>query len=167
MKNEVLFVEQQRLRQWWVWALLIAINGGLLFECFRYWQSYSEEIDPSGLDTSLLVAAALSLLVSFSILAMRLETRITEQGIYFRFFPFQIGYKHYPWNAISNAYVRTYSALAEYGGWGIRFGIFGRGMAFILGGNQGLQLELISTKKRLIGTQKPDEMAKIISEMGF
>ncbi|MDQ1088364.1 hypothetical protein [Siphonobacter sp. SORGH_AS_1065] len=56
--------------------------------------------------------------------------------------------------------------MTEYGGWGLRLGLFGKGIAFNVSGNKGLQLEFIDHKKLLIGTNKPEELTKVLSEIG-
>ena len=59
---------------------------------------------------------------------------------------------------IAKAYVRTYSPLGEYGGWGLRYSLSGNGMAYNVSGNKGLQLELSNGKKVLFSTNKLEEL---------
>ncbi|MBX2959059.1 MAG: hypothetical protein KF732_03800 [Flavobacteriales bacterium] len=63
-------------------------------------------------------------------------------------------------------YVRQYSPLTEYGGWGIRLGLFGKGTAYNVSGNKGLQLEFTNNKKLLIGTNKPNELTETLTKIG-
>ena len=58
---------------------------------------------------------------------------------------------------------RTYRPILEYGGWGIRY-TMGRGWAYNVSGNQGVQLELASGKRILIGSQRAEELARAIGE---
>ena len=67
---------------------------------------------------------------------------------------------------MSKCYVREYSPIAEYGGWGLRGGFFGKGSALNVSGNKGLQLELKNNKKILIGTNKPKELSETLSKIG-
>lgn len=60
--------------------------------------------------------------------SFKLQTVIKTDGIYVRFFPIHIAFRKYSWDKLSKVYVRTYSPLAEYGGWGLRLGLFGKGM---------------------------------------
>lgn len=53
-------------------------------------------------------------------------------------FPFHINYKYFPWQDLYRVFVRQYSPLVEYGGWGIRFGSKGR--AYHVSGSWGIQL---------------------------
>ena len=92
----------------------------------------------------------------------KLETIIKTDGIYVRFFPIHIAYKKYEWNTINKSFVREYNAIGEYGGWGIRYGIFGNGNALNVSGNKGLQLVFANDKKLLIGTNKPQELTEAL-----
>jgi hypothetical protein len=56
--------------------------------------------------------------------------------------------------------------LTEYGGWGLRLGILGKGTAFNVSGDKGLQLEFIDNKKLLIGTKKPEELTETLNKIG-
>jgi hypothetical protein len=51
---------------------------------------------------------------------------------------------------------------AEYGGYGIRSGP--RGRAYIASGTQAVQLELRDGRKILVGSGRPEELARMISE---
>ena len=108
----------------------------------------------------------LVLILPLLFLLFRLETRISNEGIHVRFFPFHLTYRFYSWETIRLSYVRSYNAIAEYGGWGIRFGIFGKGKAFNVSGNRGLQLEFMDGRKLLIGTNRPEELDKVLKQLG-
>lgn len=101
-----------------------------------------------------------------------LTTVINQEGVYVKFFPFHYKYKFFDWNDIAIAYIRKYSPLMEYGGWGIRQkGLvfrkpFHKNTAYNMQGNIGLQLEFKDKKKVLIGTQMPEEIQKILEKLG-
>jgi hypothetical protein len=65
-----------------------------------------------------------------------------------------------PLKNVVQAYVRAYSPINEYGGWGIRNGKGGR--AFNMRGNEGVQLVLRSGQRVLLGSQLPEELADAI-----
>ena len=67
---------------------------------------------------------------------------------------------------LTKSFVRQYSPLTEYGGWGLRLGLFGKGTAYNVSGNKGLQLEFTDKKKLLIGTNKPDELSETLNKIG-
>jgi hypothetical protein len=144
--------------QWWLWLLLLAING---FSLYRIFQGYSEAGKANNAGSW--VGLGTTVLVAVLVYSVQLETKISKHGIYVRLFPFHIKFKHYPWSDLSKIYVRRYNAIPEFGGWGIRFG--SNGTAFNVSGNMGLQLELLNRERLLIGTNKPTELTKVIEEL--
>lgn len=165
MDNTVLFSEKQKFNQWWIWLLLLSINA------FHFFGIYKQIIsgEPFGTkpmsDTGLLISTGVTLIMTILFTRLQLETRITKEGIHVRFFPFHLSFKYYPWDDILKSYVRQYSPIWEYGGWGLRLGFFGKGSAFNVSGNMGLQLEFKNSKKLLIGTQKPDEVSQVLNKL--
>ncbi|MEG1590925.1 hypothetical protein [Chryseobacterium sp.] len=150
MENKFEFTEKQRFTQWWLWLLLSAV---MIYTIYNF---IEERLYFSNLELAL--SFVIPTLVIILFLVIRLETKIDAQGISVRFFPFQITFRYYPWRNIKKAYVRKYSPLTEYGGWGMRQGLFGKGKAYNVKGDQGLQIILNDEKKVLIGTQKQNEL---------
>ncbi|MHC4643443.1 MAG: hypothetical protein ACYS32_17515, partial [Planctomycetota bacterium] len=66
---------------------------------------------------------------------------------------------------LAEHYPRTYKPILEYGGWGIRCSFTGKGKAYNVSGNKGVQLVFTNGKKLLIGSQQPDDLAAAIEEM--
>lgn len=62
---------------------------------------------------------------------------------------------------IVRAYPRSYHPVLEYGGWGVRWTPW-RGWAYNVSGSDGVQLELASGRKLLIGSQNPKELHQAI-----
>ena len=71
-------------------------------------------------------------------------------------------FKFYDWKNISKSYIRQYQPIIEYGGWGIRIGLFGKGRAFNVRGNKGLQLEFKDNNKLLIGSNNSEELERVL-----
>ncbi|MBK9224473.1 MAG: hypothetical protein IPO23_07190 [Flavobacterium sp.] len=71
-----------------------------------------------------------------------------------------------PGDKLTKSFVRQYSPLMEYGGWGLRLGLFGNGKAFNVSGDKGLQLEFTDNKKLLIGTNRPEELTETLIKIG-
>lgn len=165
MDDEILFSETQKFKQWWVWMILIAVNVLMLYAVFAQVTSGQTFGDKPASNSQILTGAAISLLITILVLSFRLDTQIKQDGIYVRLFPLQFSYRFYPWNSLIKCYVRTYNPIAEYGGWGLRLGLFGKGTAYNISGNQGLQLEFTNGKKLLIGTQKPQELSEVIKRL--
>ena len=136
-------------------ATLVALG---FFIWKLYEDSWSEATLYSGLPR-LLVLGLLWWLIEGS----RIYTRITPEGIGYRFYPLQFRERFARWEDLQEIYVREYSALGEYGGWGLRYG-FGRGWGYVAGGEWGVQLVYKSGKKRFISTQKYDELKAYLEQ---
>ena len=128
-----------------------------------------EIIQSEGQDQNAIIAAIIvvvSLLLVFGILVrLKLSSRIDERGIHYRFSPFHRSFKLISWNAIQEVHIRNYKPISEYGGWGMRStNLWNRkkGIAYIISGNQGIQLVLKSGKKILIGTRKSEEVKRAL-----
>jgi hypothetical protein len=166
MEDKVLFTERQRFNQWWLWLILLGVNGLFLFGAFKQVIGGQQFGDKPMSNAGLLITTGLTILLTLLFLNFRLDTVIKKDGIYVRFFPFHIKFKYYTWNSLTKSFVRQYSPLTEYGGWGLRLGLFGKGTAFNVSGNKGLQLEFTTNKKLLIGTNKPEELTETLNKIG-
>jgi len=104
------------------------------------------------------------ILISVSLIFFfKLTTRIDEKGIHYQFFPFHFKFKLISWNEISKVFVRTYDPIGEYGGWGLKGGWSkSKGKAINVSGDIGIQLELKTGKKLLIGTQKENDAKSVL-----
>ncbi|WP_342328963.1 hypothetical protein [Pedobacter sp. FW305-3-2-15-E-R2A2] len=163
MSNEVVFSEKQKFNQWWLWLILIGLNGLFVFTAFKEIVAGEKFGNLSSTDVVLLVVTGFVFLLNILFFNFRLETRIQRDGIYVRFFPFHRSFRHYSWDKIDKTYLRKYSPVREYGGWGIRTGQ--KGEAFNISGNQGLQLEFKDHGTLLIGTDKPEELTAALNKI--
>ncbi|HXR83427.1 MAG TPA: hypothetical protein VN722_03900 [Hanamia sp.] len=164
MNKEILFSETQRFKQWWLWIILIGVNVLMFYGVYSQVIEGHQFGDKPMNNSQILIGTGISLSVTFFILSFRLGTQIKSDGIYVRLFPLQFSYKFFPWNSLLKCYVRKYNAIAEFGGWGLRLGLFGKGTAYNISGNKGLQLEFTNGKKLLIGTQKTEELTEVIEK---
>ena len=166
MATEKLFTERQHFKQKWWWALLIIINAifvyGLVSQVI-----FGHTFGNKPVNNGLLIFVTLGVwLLTLLFVFLRLETVIKQDGIYYRFLPFQWTYRNISWDRISKSFVRQYNPIIEYGGWGLRIGLFGKGQAFNVSGNKGLQLVYDNGKKFLLGTQRPDEIERVLKQLG-
>jgi hypothetical protein len=69
-----------------------------------------------------------------------------------------------PLAGIRSAIEVQYDPAADCGGYGIRSGA--KGLAYIASGNRGVELELNDGRKLLIGSQRPEELARKIMQSG-
>ncbi len=152
--SKAVFEEKQRFGQWWVWAILLAVLG----------LSVNGIWNKENIQTSDVVVPAVAFgLVAFLLLGSTLKTRIDEKGVHVKFFPFILKTHSYSWEDLYSVEIATYSPLADFGGWGYRISFKGKGRAYNVKGNKGIQLITSDGKKRLIGTQKPEEAKQIIN----
>jgi hypothetical protein len=166
MNNEILFTESQRFKQWWLWLILLGINGFFIYGLYEQVVAGQQFGNKPMSDTELFITCGLFFLFTILFFNFRLDTEIRSNGIYVRFFPIHFTYKYYPWSKISKLYIRQYSPIIEFGGWGIRLELFGKGKAYNISGDRGLQLIFTDNKKLLIGTNKPDELAQTLDKLG-
>ena len=164
--EDQLFSEKQSFRQIWLWILLITIDLIHFVTIFTpYFTQSVHGIARTDLGETVFSAAIL-IFTTVLFYLMRLETVIKSDGIYYRFFPFQIKLKKISWEEISRAYIRKYNPIMEYGGWGIRNGFLRSGKAYNVSGNEGLQMIYTSNKRFLLGTKKANEIKSVLSQLG-
>jgi hypothetical protein len=159
--EKVLFKEEQRFTQWWLW-LIMAITLLSVLIPFAY-GIYSQKVldKPFGenpMSTGGLVVTGISsvLIVGVILLLLfgaRLKTRITYEGIFVSYPPIINKWKKYVPDEIDKYEVRAYKANREFGGYGIK-SRRKYGQSYTISGNTGLQLYFKNGKKLLIGTQK-------------
>ena len=147
------FTETQRFKQWWLILLAIFL---VILTSLTAVNEYSE----TGKAGSAVISLIMVIVIFGLLFSLKLETRINAEGIYTEFHPLPIFQKKFKWNDISKCHVRKYSALTEYGGWGIKG--FGKAKAYNVSGNKGIQIITTEGYKFLIGTQKPKEAQKVI-----
>lgn len=154
--EKVLFKEEQRFKQWWVWLIIVFTLLAVIVPLVNAITEEQAQINSSGTARLVLygVLAVLFLVtVLITLLFIKLKTKITDEGIYVSYFPFMRKWKKFALKEIEKYEIRRYRAVLEYGGYGMRTRRKA-GRAFTISGNIGLQLYLKNGKKLLIGTQK-------------
>ena len=159
-----IFKETQRFDQWWLIMIEVIV---ILTVIISFIKDYRNNLDNNL--TGMILTVGMIVSVFGLIHFIRLETVIDENGISYRFFPILSKPRKILWSELTNCYVRKYAAIYEYGGWGIRglvrkgvFDIRGKGRAFNIKGNMGIQLEYLDGGKLLIGTQQPENAKRVI-----
>jgi hypothetical protein len=136
------FRETQKFSQWWLWTIF----GVCIYATYN--------------TPAIFIIIAVMVLFYY----LKLETTINDAGIEVKFSPLGFN-KQIKWDEIHLCYVRKYSPIFEYGGWGWRFA-FANGTAYNVSGNMGLQTTLHSGKKILIGTKKAKELEEFLNKAG-
>lgn len=157
------FNETQRFNQWWLQLIHIASILFLIYAIY-HWYFKNEAVGNVAAGDSvgqlIVILSVLPLLLVFYFL--KLHTEIDENGIKYQFSPFHFTPKKIAWDEILHCHVRTYNPILEYGGWGYRTSI-GKGKAYNVKGDKGIQIELKTGKKLLLGTQMETEANQIIA----
>ncbi len=141
------FSEKQQFPEWVRYGILV-------FNCVVIYIL----VESGFLSTSSFLLILFVLLIPSVLFFWTLETELDQSNIYVNIRPFLN--RTYAHHDIESWQVRTYKPILEYGGWGIRFGQ--KGTAYNIRGNQGLQLHLTKGKRILIGTQKQEELQRVL-----
>jgi hypothetical protein len=153
--------EVQHVRQIWIWLIIVFLAG-------LVWYGFIQQIvmhSPFGTKPApdivvlifwLIFGIGFPLLLPFT----RLSTEVRYDGIYFQFFPFHWSFRKIAFKDLKSYEIRLYHPIREYGGWGIRKGR--QGMAYTMSGKEGVQLELLTGKRFLIGSLQSEEFFRAI-----
>ncbi len=161
------FEETQRFaRPWLIATLALPLIGIIVFVGYGLQQQLGFDgsfRNYAADDFSWLWGVALALVVSglifLGLVFLRLETRVTDEGILIRMPPLRHK-RMIRFGEIRSVAARTYRPIREYGGWGMRLGP--SGYAYNVSGNRGVQLEIEHGKPLLIGSQQADQLARLI-----
>lgn len=155
------YSETQRFDQWWLWLFVLLPLLGIFVWAFVQQILLGKPFgDNPGNNAELILSGVLPIGILLLFRGMRLDTKLSEEGVEVRFFPF-VKKRTYAWQDIEKAYLRSYNSLMEFGGWGIRFAH--SGTAYNVAGKYGLQLELRNGKRLLIGTQDPERLRRALA----
>lgn len=160
---KMVFRETQRFHQAWIWIALLGLDMLFIYAII------SQVINDIPFGRSpvpnvlLIVLAIFPIGFTFLFASVRLETRVDELGIRFRFFPIHSKERDIFWTEIEKWSIQTYHPLLDFGGWGIRFG--SKSKAYTIAGRQGLQLELKDGRKILIGTQDRESLEEMLKNL--
>lgn len=170
--KKILFQEDQKFTRTWIAVLVYGIT---IINIAVFGYGFTQQIllgktwgNTPMSDSALILTFILVLGIFAGLLVLlhraALITIIHEEGINFKFPPFFLNERLIPKDEISQIGVRQYNPILEYGGWGVRIGL-GKGKAYNVKGNLGIQLHLKNGKKILIGTQKKDQAEWAIIKM--
>ncbi len=160
--ENVTYCEVQRFRQIWIWLLIVLLAG-------IAWYGFLQQIalgkpfggNPAPDLTMWIFWIAFGVGFPLFLYSVKLIVEVKEDGIHIRFFPLHsrtILFKN-----LTSYEVRQYRPILDYGGWGIRWRP-GKGWAYNVSGNRGVQLELSNGKQLLIGSQDAEKLAQMIGE---
>jgi len=158
--EKVIFQEEQKSNMAWL-TIVLLISLFSVVAPFAY-GVYSQEVlhKPFGdnpVSTAALIgvgviATIIISAVNWLIVNMRIKTKITTEALWVSYPPLT-RWKEITPEMIQRYEIRTYNAVREFGGHGLKK-TRKAGASYTISGNVGLQLYLVGGKKLLIGTQK-------------
>lgn len=103
---------------------------------------------------SIIFALILIYLFKFSYMKININTN----GFEYRYIPFHRSVKHILPKDVNNYEIVDVRPIIDYGGWGIRYGLSGKGKGYVFAGNKGVRFTLRNNKKILFTTENADEL---------
>lgn len=152
-----IFKEEQTYKGTWVMYLILMLEIPTLVLVSTLVLT-NENDQKEGVFGLIFVGLIMVLVMTF-VFNLKLETRIDESGIQYRYFPL-IKWKKISKEQIRSAKVITFSPLTDHGGWGIKGNNTTK--AYTVIGDRGLLLDINEKKKIVIGTQKSHELSEFI-----
>lgn len=148
--NSAVFVEQQRFMSkklgLVVWMTALAV---LLFSIGNRYMTGAEMLGP-----------IILVLIAYLFYKLELTVVVKNAELLISFPP--LVKRKLLLSEIIHCEAREYGPLREFGGWGIRRSWKGKGRAYNVKGNKGVQLRLRNGESLLIGSQKAELLAKAI-----
>jgi hypothetical protein len=161
--TSVKFQEIQRFSQIWLWLLVLITGLPSYYAMFREPLGLSYFDIAPGFQKFLLVFFVLHSLIVVLLLIVRLKVEISGRFLTYQFFPFHLKKKKYPLNQIHSAFIREFNPLKEQSAVGIKFG--NKTKPYNIKGKWGLHIEFNNGRQLLLGTQKPEELDKVLKEL--
>jgi hypothetical protein len=159
------FEERQRMNQWFIWVVLLLINGVTAVSVYvQIIEKQPVGNNPMS-NVGLIILSVLMVAFTVFILSVRLETQILGDHITYKLSPFHLKARIVKFDELQSIGVRKYNPILEYGGWGLRG--FGKNIAYNISGNQGIQLELKTGQRILLGTKNPKAVQEALQAVGL
>jgi hypothetical protein len=164
MQEKVIFEEVQNFRQPMLWLFMLAYSFYITYitikQVFFFIPVGFVEVPNLALIIFWLIFGVLIPILFYS---AKMITKVYETGLYIFYYPFHRKYQNIDLGGLKEIKIKKYSPLADYGGWGIRFGKDGN--AFNVSGDMGVGLVYEDKRNLLIGTQKPEELYSAIKQI--
>jgi len=153
----MLFEEQQKFNQWWVWLLLVGVSLIPAYGIVQQVILGQPFGDKPASDLLLILMFLLTVILMLGFYAVTLRTTVTSDYVEIRFAPFFT--KRWTWDEVKTAQIVDYGFV----GYGVRVGTK-YGTVYNVRGREGLYLGLKSGKKVCIGTQQADQLRTVIGD---
>lgn len=158
IKGTILFKEQQRFHAAWIWYIIIlcllSATGVIV------WLTIQETEQTKMPPVILAFFIPFELLLVYLIYITRLETIVSSEGIYYKWWPFQRSFGFIHFTEIKEARLRSSPPLNYGYHWRPGFG-----KVHNAGPGKGLQFVLKSGKKIFIGSQKVGRFREAVEKL--
>jgi len=144
-----IFEENQKFTQWWLWVILLS------FPIISFGPFDDNQLN------YYYVLIGFSLPIIFYIFQLRIK--VNKKGLHYQFFPFHIKSHSIKLSEIEKIKAMKYKPLAEYGGWGIKYGF--KGKAYNVSGNKGVKIFLTDGTNIMFGSQRYRELEKALKKV--
>jgi hypothetical protein len=159
----IVYREEQNF-DWRAYALLIAAE--VAFWAALFWKVYTHPqpaviLNHHGLELAIAIAICVGFPVLLLVGFLRMTTEVTpaDLRVWFGWIP---TYRRMVLvDAVVRVEVVSYRPLADYWGWGIRSGRDGE-RVLNARGNRGVRIELADGTRLLVGSQRPEELARVL-----
>ena len=152
----VSFNEEQKMDQWWLRVLMLGSAAVMAWAVYATWGE-NELYENIGMAVGFWASMILGFLVFAMVWFWKLTTRIDNYGINVKC-PFVN--KKVTWDEIESLELLDYGFI---GGWGIRISTK-YGTAYNTSGSKGMAVTLKNKKKFLVGTQREEELKRIVEK---
>lgn len=170
-EGDLLFREVQSWRDQWTGVLLyisgIATAAGFSYVLFRQLVlGYPVGARPAP-DLALLLLGGMMIVLGVGLawlgLRGKLVTEVRRDALCVQHSP--LTRRHcFSYEEVVSAQARTYRPLWEFGGYGVRWSFFGRGKAYNVSGNRGVQVVFRNGSGLLIGSLRAQALASAIND---
>ncbi len=157
------FTEKQHFNQLWLMLLMIVVTSAAAWGFVQQVLLDKPFGNNPAPDIVLIFVLLIPIAIFIFIRIITLHTRVDSHGVSWRFVPLHRKERHKSWKEIDTAEVIRYHPIRDYGGWGYRLGRAGK--AYSVSGRNGLHLIFNNGTKLLIGTQKPDELKRVLLQI--
>lgn len=165
-EHTVYFQEQQQFRQVWLWLLLIVVSalssGTVLWIATGGVVLGEDAMSTNGLTSLAVISVTMNALILALFFTMRLTVEVSTSGLFVQFKPLHRKVHKIDLKDVTLVESITYSALLEYGGYGIRKRR--KATAYNVSGDQGVRIYYENGYHYLIGSSRPDALAQAIND---
>lgn len=143
--SNIHFKEEQRLREPWLWIIIggsaIVSIGGMMLGLVNESQSKTKII------TGLAIAIPIQVLVIALLYFAKLEIKVNENGIHYKWSPYHFRFKTILRTEIDNYYVKDTPLLKRGVSW-----LWGYGWSYNTAGGKGIQFDLKGNRSVFLGS---------------